>query len=146
MPLFDQLKKTFIDKFFAGRRSSIFGRFDSQLKVSDMFERGQVLENHTYYYIGPDAEPDAVLALHNAYTLTPSLWKHIDMTASQLLSWAEQIDNRHRTEDIYDGAVILDGNGNKLGFWYSYLKWTTIKRGEGQRVTIYTPDTTIHVT
>ncbi len=45
--------------------------------------------------------------------------------------------------DIYFGAVILDVDGNKLGFWYSHLKWAPIKRDEGsKRATIYTPDTT----
>ncbi len=136
-------KTTVIGKIFGGRDRSSFGRLDFQIKVSDMFEAGQVIDNHTYYHIGPDAEPDAIMALDNAYTLAPSLWKKTEMTSSKLLAWSHRIGNRYRAADIYFEAVILDADGNKLGFWYSYLKWTPIKRDKGSnRVTIYTPDTT----
>ena len=118
------------------------GRFDFQIAIDDLFESGQILENHTYYYIGPDAQPDAIMAIDNKYTLAPSLWKKPEITSSQLLAWAQRIDNKYRIKTRYRGAIILDENGNRLGVWYSRLDWTTIKRGEGNTVIIYTPDTT----
>ncbi len=131
--------------FLFGCSTGPYGRFDFQVAIADMFESGEVIENHTYYYIGPDAQPDAIMALDNKYTLAPSLWKQTEMTSSQLLAWEQRIDNKYRIKNSYRGAVILDEEGNKLGFWYSHLDWTTIKRGEGNTVIIYTPDTTKNV-
>lgn len=119
-----------------------YGRFDFQMSVNEVFESGRILDNHSYYYIGPDAEPDAIMAIDNAYQLAPSLWKKSDITAKQLTGWMERIDNRYRFRNMYKGAVILDDQGNKLGIWYSRLTKTVIRRGEGNQVIIYTPDTT----
>lgn len=119
-----------------------YGRLDFKLAINDIFESGQVLDNHTYYYIGPDAEPDAIMAIDNKYQLAPSLWKGINLTPGKLKAWMERIDNRYRFRNRYDGALILDQDGNQVGMWYSRLDWTTIRRGEGNQLIIYTPDTT----
>lgn len=126
----------------AGCASGPYGRFDFQTSVNDLFESGRILDNHSYYYIGPDAEPDAIMAIDNAYALAPSLWKKAEITPDRLSSWMERIDNRYRVRNIYHGAVIVDQHGNRLGVWYSRLKKTYIRRGDGNEVIIYTPDTT----
>ena len=122
-----------------------FGTLDRKVAIDEIFESGQILENHTYYYIGPDAQPEAIMAIDNKYTLAPSFWKQTDITPSQLALWNLRIDNRYRTRHNYHGAVIYDQDMNRLGVWYSHLKWTTIKRGEGNTVIIYTPDTTRNI-
>ena len=119
-----------------------YGRLDFKLSVNDIFESGQVLDNYHYYYIGPEAEPVAIMAIDKKYQLTPSLWKAINLTPQQLKAWMDRIDNRYRLRNRYDGAFILDQDGNQVGLWYSPLDWTTIQRGEGNQLTIYTPDTT----
>lgn len=122
-----------------------YGRLDFTLSVNDIFESGKVLPDHNYYYIGPDAEPVAIIAIEKKYQLTPSLWKKINLTPEQLTAWMERIDNKYRVSNKYDGAIILDQNGVQVGLWYSQLDWTTIQRGEGDQLTIYTPDTTKNV-
>jgi len=119
-----------------------YGRLDFKLSVNDIFESGQVLDSHNYYYIGPEAEPVAIMAIDKKYQLAPSLWKEIGLTPAQLTAWMERIDNRYRFKNRYDGAFILDQDGNQVGLWYSRLDWTTIQRGEGNQLIIYTPDTT----
>ncbi len=131
-----------VSLFLFGCTSGNHGRFDFQIAIDDLFESGQILENHTYYYIGPDAQPDAIMALDNKYTLAPSLWKKPEMTPALFATWNLVIDNKYRIKNRYRGAVILDENGNRLGVWYSRLTWTTIKSGEDNTVIIYTPDTT----
>ncbi len=119
-----------------------YGHLDFKLAVNDIFESGQVMDNYNYYYIGPEAEPVAIMAIDKKYQLTPSLWKEINLTPQQLKAWMSRIDNRYRLRNRYDGAYILDQHGNQVGLWYSELDWTTIQRGEGNQLTIYTPDTT----
>jgi len=119
-----------------------YGRLDFKLSVNDIFESGQVLASHNYYYIGPDAEPDAIMAIDKKFQLAPSLWKEIRLTPAQLQAWVDRIDNRYRIRNRYLGAFILDQYGNQVGLWYSRLDWTTIRRGEDNQLIIYTPDTT----
>ncbi|MFH1215741.1 MAG: hypothetical protein V1706_04475 [Pseudomonadota bacterium] len=140
MPVFAAILATFF--LLSGCGGGTYGRFDFQMAVNELFESGTILDNHSYYYIGPDAEPDAIMALDNIYQLAPSLWKKIDITPDQLVRWMERIDNKYRFKNMYHGAVIDDGHGNRLGVWYSRLTKTVIHRGEGNQVIIYTPDTT----
>ena len=122
-----------------------YGHLDFTLTVNDIFESGQVVDNHRYYYIGPDAEPVAIMAIDNKYELAPSLWKSVNLTPERLRAWMDRIDNRYRFRNSYDGAYILDQDGNRVGLWYSRLDWTTIRRAEGNQLIIYTPDTTKHL-
>ncbi|MCK5192494.1 MAG: hypothetical protein KAQ71_01705 [Desulfobulbaceae bacterium] len=119
-----------------------YGRLQWSDEALDIFESANILENHTYYFFGPEAEPEAIIALDNQYVLAPSLWKKIAITPLTLSRWMERIDNRHRyVKEKYQGALIVDQQGNRLGIWYSYVDWTVIKRGEENEVVIYTPDT-----
>lgn len=132
----------FISPIMSACSTGSYGRLDFKLSVNEVFESGQLLDNHNYYYIGPDAEPVAIMAIDNKYQLAPSLWKAINLTPEQLQAWMERIDNRYRFKNRYDGALILDQDGNQVGMWYSRLDWTTIRRGEETQLIIYTPDTT----
>lgn len=126
----------------AGCTAGSYGRLQWSDNALDIFETANILENHTYYFFGPEAEPDAIIALDNQYVLAPSLWKKIDITPLTLNRWMERIDNRHRyAKEKYQGALIVDQQGNRLGIWYSHVDWTVIKRGEENEIVIYTPDT-----
>jgi len=126
----------------AGCAAGSYGRLQWSDEALDIFESASILENHTYYFFGPEAEPVAIIALDNQYVLAPSLWKQIDITPLELGRWMERIDNRHRyVKEKYQGALIVDHQGNHLGIWYSHIDWTVIKQGEGNEIVIYTPDT-----
>lgn len=119
-----------------------YGRLQWSDEAIDLFESSQILKNHTYYYFGPEAEPEAIIAIDNRYVLAPSLWKKIDLTTQELSRWMERIDNQYRyLKEKYRGALIVDEQGNRLGIWYSMADWTVIKRGEENEVVIFTPDT-----
>ena len=122
-----------------------YGQLQWSDETLDTFESAQILKDHTYYFFGPEAEPDAIIALDNQYVLAPGLWKKADITPLILNRWMERIDNRHRlVKEKYKGALMVDQQGNRLGAWYSYADWTVIKRGEENEVIIYTPDTSRH--
>lgn len=123
-----------------GCTSGRYGRLDFDMSVNDTFESGRILADHTYYYSGPEAEPWAIMAIDDRYQLASGLWNKIDLTAEQLDRWMRRIDNRYRFKTFYRGAVIRDQEGERIGLWYSPWDWTVIRRGEGNEVTIYTPD------
>ena len=119
-----------------------YGKLQWSDKTLQSFESAQILDNHTYYFYGPEMQPDAIIAVDNKYVLADSFWKKIDLTSAQLAKWMDRIDNKYRyRNDKYLGAVIVDQEGNRIGEWYSPIDWTVIKRGEGNEVIINTPDT-----
>ena len=119
-----------------------YGKLQWSDKTLQLFESAQILDNHTYYFYGPEMQPDAIIAVDNKYVLADSFWKEIDLTPAQLSKWMDRIDNKYRyRNDKYLGAVIVDQDGNRIGEWYSPIDWTVIKRGEGNEVIIHTPDT-----
>ena len=119
-----------------------YGHLDFQLAVNNVFESGEVLPDYNYYFIGPEAEPVAIIAVDKKYQLAPSLWKKIDLTPVQLKAWMSRIGNKYRLSNFYDGAYIIDQHGNRVGMWYARPNWTTIQSGKDNLVTIYTPDIT----
>lgn len=123
--------------------SGLYGRLQWSDQTLDLFESSQIIANHTYYYYGPEMQPDAIMAIDNKYVLAASLWKQIDLTSYQLSQWMERIDNRYiYSYEIYRGAEIIDYHGNRIGAWYSRSHWTVIRQGqEDNEVVIFTPDT-----
>ena len=119
-----------------------YGHLQWSDEALDTCESAIILENHTYYFFGPEAEPIAIIAVDNQYVLAQSLWKKIDLTPLILSQWMERIDNQHRfLKGKYQGAMMVDPQGNRLGLWYSYVDWTVIRQGEENEVIIFTPDT-----
>lgn len=120
-----------------------YGRLQWSDEALDLFETITIKDNHTYYFFGPEAEPVAILAVDNKYVLAPSLWNQIDLTPDILTSWMERIDNNHRLlRERYLGAEIMDEEGNRIGYWYSYIDWTVIRKGEENEIVIFSPDST----
>jgi hypothetical protein len=122
----------------------LYGKLQWSDETLELFESSHILENHSYYYNGPEMQPDAIIAIDNQYVLAPSLWKKIDLTSTQLSQWMERIDNQYRYRyEKYQGAEIIDYQGNRIGAWYSRSDWTVIRQGKGDNeVVIFTPDTT----
>ena len=126
----------------AGCSTGPHGKLQWSDEALNSFEEAQILQDHTYYFFGPEMQPDAIIAIDNQFVLAESFWKPIDLTSTHLARWMERIDNDHRFRDKkYRGAVIVDAEGNRLGVWYSPIDWTVIRRGEDNIVIIHTPDT-----
>jgi len=110
-------------------------------EITSSFESCTVLPEYDYYYNGPEAQPDVILAVKKEYTFEKGLWKAIALDQKQLCDWMRIIDPDIRgVRNQYDGYVIYSGEGKELGLWYArkWADWTTIKEENG-KVIIYTP-------
>ncbi len=108
-------------------------------RVNDLFESNRVLEDYTYYYSGRDARPDAILGVHEKYTLRSRLWKPVDLTPSQLAQWIDMMTD-HRGYSIRTYGAEIVGPGNEpVGIWYSPWNWTAVELQENNQVVIHTP-------
>jgi hypothetical protein len=111
-------------------------------EATDAFRFYNIMENHKYYYSGGDARPNAIIAIHQNYTLVPELWKEADVSRERLKKWVDQMVGHDIFRSSPAGFTIYDSNGNRIGIWYSMWDWTSVKMESDNRVYITTPGTT----
>lgn len=99
----------------AGRYGAI--RFDAG--VGRSFEAAEVLQEHRYYTTGSESSPDAILALRADRPLRSDLWREVPMTRELLARLVDRM--RGSRNDGPPGSVVVDGRGERIGVWLSWL-------------------------
>lgn len=118
--------------------SSDFGRMERAPELTDMFRLGEVLPNHTYYYVDTPANVHTVIAIDNSYRLNAPRWrKWDDVNGRSMRRWTAYMRNTFNTTPR--GRWIYDHWGNRFGAWYSSANPTTVRGGEGNEVRISPP-------
>lgn len=116
---------------------------ESSMEVSRIFQSGTILPDYTYYYAGPQDKPDTIIAIRNDYEFQKSIhWHEVELTEEQLDNWNMRIGDEDRIRYTYDGAYILNPDGQRIGLWYSKYGLTVIKYPQPKQVIIYRPDPT----
>ena len=117
-------------------------------EVTQLVESATVLPDHTYYYTGPEAEPDAIIAIDNRFTLQSKYWIKVDAAAEKLVDWNRIIDNAHRIpgehggiriSSTYAGARIMTPDCREAGLWYSRHDHTVVQFPDASTIILYTP-------
>ena len=119
--------------------SSRYGSFKQSREVDRIFETYEVLPDFCYYYSGPDAEPTAILGVHNDYCLRSRLWKKVDLTQPQLKAWVDLMSDHIDFAPMPRGFFVLDDRGREIGIFYSVDK-TKVKIEEGNEIVVRMPD------
>ncbi|MCL7487167.1 MAG: hypothetical protein M8357_03190 [Desulfobulbaceae bacterium] len=119
--------------------SSNQGRMVRSGEVDQLIESAAVLPDHTYYYTGPGAEPDAIVALDNRFTLQSKYWVRVDDVAEQLKRWDLLLDNDTRMRNIYEGFWIMTPDGRRAGIWYSQYDQGFVRFPDESTIILYTP-------
>jgi hypothetical protein len=119
-----------------------YGQLVRSEEATRAFETATVLPDHTYYYTGPEARPEAIMALDNAYTLANerNFWIKVDISEDRLQMWNRIIRNETRIKFPYYGSRIVTPEGKVAGVWYSRYDHTVIKTPEPQNIIVYVPD------
>ena len=63
-----------------------YAAINTNFSVESVFRQGKVLPQYRYFYNGPKAMPDALLALDRRYTLSAKFWTEMDMTEDKIRS------------------------------------------------------------
>jgi hypothetical protein len=118
-----------------------YGRLQRSAEVDKIFITYEVLPDHTYYYVGPDGRPDAIMGIESVYTLETTRWTQFDPSDDTLKKGVDWMNFHHSTSVRYYpyGFFILDPEGKKLGIWYSIWDWTTVIMKEENRIEVYPP-------
>lgn len=119
--------------------SSNYGKLVRSGEIDDMVESAQVLADHTYYFTGPEDEPDAIIAIQSGLTLKSKYWIKVENVAEQLETWNRYIENETKYLYPYEGARILNLEGEQVGIWYSRYDHTVIEFPDPSSIIIYAP-------
>lgn len=117
------------------------GKLTRDGEVEQLVESATVLPNHSYYFTGPEARPDVIIAIDNSFTLTSKYWIKVDDVANQLKDWNLLIDNAHRFKRAYKGFRIMTPGGSQSGIWYSPYEYTVVQFPDPSTIILYTPST-----
>ena len=115
-----------------------YGQVKRSPEMTRFFETSRILEDHTYYYLGLDYIPIAIVALHNNYDLQAKFWREIDFDIIELDQLIKRMLNRNG--HLAYGFRIVSLAGEPIGGWYSSLYWATIKFGDGKTITMLSPE------
>ena len=125
-----------------------YATINTNFSVESVFRQGKVLPQYRYFYNGPKAMPDALLALDRRYTLSAKFWTEIDLTEDQLRSWVKEFDRvRGEFDDLaririsYDGMEILDRSSERIGVLYSRYGWIVAWFNDATTLTVTQPQT-----
>lgn len=115
------------------------GTWEIDPGVEQLFKAGQLLPDHTYYYLGSITAPESIIAISNQYTLRSRVWAEIEMTEQRLNGWLQWYSTEHYGACDYHGGVILTPDGHQAGVWYSQNIFNVIRMPEPGVLEVYQP-------
>jgi hypothetical protein len=127
-----------VTKAIRSSLSSDYGSFKRSREVERIFEGYQILADHTYYTVGPDADPIAIMGIHRDHTLRSRLWKKVDLTESQLKAWVDEMSNHIDFAPMPHGFFILDQTKRPIGVFYS-PEQTNVRIQRGNEIIVGVP-------
>ena len=117
--------------------ASNYGNLQSSYDITLLFEKAQVLSDHTYYYSGLHGVPDAIIAIQPNYMLRAKLWQQIDFSQFILQKWTTRMNYVHLIKP--QGAWIMGPDGDRLGIWYSAQRQTSVRLNRKTRLIVAPP-------
>lgn len=115
-----------------------YGQIQRSREAGKIFESHEVLNDHIYYYSGPDAIPYAVIAIHQDYNLKSKLWKRINLSSDQLRSWLD-LGMQGSLGFPPNGSYIYGPEGQRIGIWYSIFNGTVVRLENDNSVIVHPP-------
>jgi len=119
--------------------SGSYGRLVRSNHVGNLFERHELLPDHRYFVSGPQARPNAILAVHRSYTLRPGLWRRVEMTPELLKRRVDAMTGHLGFTPAIMGAIVANPQGKQIGVWYSPYSHTTIRFEPDNEVVVSLP-------
>ena len=121
---------------------SNYGRVKRNTEITQAFEANQVPPNYKYYYYGRNTMPYIIIGIDPSYNLKSRLWQEVQSDTKQFKKMTYWVwTDYYWSPDSPLGAEILDPNGNKIGIWYSGVRWAAVKMKDDQGNIMIAPDT-----
>lgn len=125
---------------FAGCATGSNARLARSQSVFESYQGARVEPMHRYYTTGVENNPDAILALDNAYTLKTERWKEREITPDLLRQLVGRMDDEFAAVGAgLFGMEVLDDEGKTIGNWYSAVDITRVEMLSATEVRVSPP-------
>ena len=110
-----------------------------------LFTSFQVVPEYNYFYNGPPIRPKAIIGIDKDLIVEGKFWNPVELTTEQLTRWVKEIETRPHggnsagVDGRFEGFVILDPEGTRVGIWYSRYDWGVFKFPGDGRIIVYSP-------
>lgn len=118
-----------------------YGSLNWDPQVTAAFQNHDIQQGFNYYYYGVGNRTFAIAGISSEYTIKSRMWREVSPDTEVFKSlvshaWENYFYNPYDPE----GAHILNPEGNRVGIWYSSLRFVTVKFMENNRIVLM-PDT-----
>lgn len=115
------------------------GRWRQSMEAQQLFESATLLSDHTYYYIGSRAHPDAIIAINNKYVLQTTVWAEIAVDQRVLNDWMAWYRSDISLYCPHRGGYIFTPDQQIAGIWYSKDQISTVRSPQPGVLEVYPP-------
>ena len=118
-----------------------YGRLNWDPQVTAEFQNHDIQQGFNYYYYGVGNRTFAIAGISTEYNMKSRIWREIPQDTEAFKSLVSRAWENYAYRP-YDpqGAHILNPEGNRVGVWYSSLRFVTVKFAENNRIVLM-PDT-----
>ena len=118
-----------------------YGRLNWDPQVTAEFENYDVQQGLNYYYYGVGTRTFAIAGISTEYYMKSKMWREVPQDTEAFKGLVSRAwENYHYKPYDPQGAHILNPEGNRVGVWYSSLRFVTVKFAENNRIHLM-PDT-----
>ena len=121
-----------------------YGKAVKSDEATTAFNQFKYMDGHTYYYLGFESNPYAILALDTQYALDDDIWKAMDPDLHDL---EKMVTKMNRSPSCSgegkrgtSGYSVVDENDVGIGQIYACYGWFPVRTVSENRVTITCPD------
>jgi hypothetical protein len=117
--------------------SGDYGRLKRDSAVAGAFSDNRFSSAHTFYYIGRENMPYAIVGIREGYVFASKFWKPIDPDTETFRKMVLHPYGFRESQPY--GAHLLDANGNRVGIIYTAYDLIHFRVNDEKEVTVYNP-------
>jgi hypothetical protein len=106
--------------------SKKLGTIRESPEITKKYRSLTIDSDYNYFYSGTELQPNAIMGIDKTYTVQSKFWHQVELTEEQLEYWVKWGDRQSSDEGFstrylgrYQGAYIVDPQGQVIGDWYS---------------------------
>ena len=102
------------------------GKLQSNSELLAQYRGGALSKTYNYYYCGRSTIPYAVVGIDNTYGFNDRLWFKIE-SEQAVYEKISNLSDLHMDSGAMVASDVLDGQGNKIGVWFSHYRFTPVR-------------------
>jgi hypothetical protein len=102
------------------------GKLQFNPALLDQYKSAGLPKAYNYYYCGRSGLPYAVVGIDDAYGFNDRVWFKIE-SEQDVYKKIGNLSDLHRESGPKVSSDILDGEGNKIGVWFSYYRTSGVR-------------------